>query len=258
MTESPAPMPPPLAFSDRAGVRLAYRHRTGTGPTLVFLPGYMSDMEGGKAVALDTWAAETGRAMLRLDYAGCGASEGAFRDGTLESWRDDVVQLVESVVEGPVVLIGSSMGGWLMLLAALAMTPRIAGMVGIAAAPDFTGWGFSDEKRATLARGETLEEASEYSDEPYVTTAAFWRSGEANRLLGGPIPLTCPVRLLHGQADTDVPWRVSVDLAAALTGSDVTVTLVKNGDHRLSRKEDIDRLIRTVSELCKQLEPNSP
>jgi pimeloyl-ACP methyl ester carboxylesterase len=257
MTEHPAHMPPPLAFSDRAGVRLAYRHRMGTGPTLVFLPGYMSDMEGGKAIALDAWAAESGRAMLRLDYAGCGDSGGDFRNGTLESWRDDVVHLVKTVVSGPVVLIGSSMGGWLMLLAALAMTPRVAGMVGIAAAPDFTGWGFSDEKRAVLARGETLEEASEYSADPYVTTAAFWRSGEANRLLGGTIPLECPVRLLHGQADADVPWRVSVDLAAALAGTDIAVTLVKDGDHRLSRQEDIRRLIRTVSELCEQLEPSA-
>ncbi|MBZ6377520.1 alpha/beta hydrolase [Pacificimonas flava] len=240
---------PELRFSTRAGTRLAYRHRTGAGPTIVFLPGYMSDMLGGKATALDTWAAETGRAMLRLDYAGCGESDGEFRDQTLDSWRDDVVHLVEELIDGPVLLVGSSMGGWLMLLAALALKDRVAGIVGIAAAPDFTGWGFTDEKRAVLAAGETLEEPSDYSDEPYVTTSAFWLSGERSRLLGRPIALTCPVRLLHGQADPDVPWDISLDLADALEADDVRITLIKDGDHRLSREEDIALLVRTVSDL---------
>ena len=123
--------------------------------------------------------------MLRLDYAGCGSSGGAFAEQTLESWRDDVLHLVDEVTQGPLILAGSSMGGWLMLLAALQRKQRIAGLVGIAAAPDFTGWGFGDEERAKLARGETLSEPSDYSDQPYITTAGFWRSGEANRLLGG-------------------------------------------------------------------------
>ena len=239
----------PLRHLERGGNRLAYRQRPGEGPTLVFLPGYMSDMEGGKATALDAWAAGEGRAMLRLDYAGCGASSGNFADQTLESWRDDVLHLIDHLTEGPLVLVGSSMGGWLMLLVALARPDRIAALVGIAAAPDFTGWGFSDAKRAVLARGETLAEPSDYSDEPYVTTAAFWRSGEANRLLGGEIPLDCPVRLIHGQADTDVPSDISLVLAGKLRSARVEVTLVKDGDHRLSREEDIARLIRIVSNL---------
>ncbi|MEE4351053.1 MAG: alpha/beta hydrolase [Pacificimonas sp.] len=246
MTE---PIEPELQFSERAGNRLAYRHRAGSGPTIVFLPGYMSDMTGGKAAALDAWAAKTGTAMLRLDYAGCGESGGDFREQTLESWRDDVLHLIDELVDGPFVLVGSSMGGWLMLLVALARPENVAAMVGIAAAPDFTGWGFPDAQRAVLASGETLEEHSDYSDEPYVTTSAFWLSGERNRVLGAAIPLDCPVRLLHGQQDADVPWNASLDLAEALTSSDVRVTLVKTGDHRLSREEDIALLIRTVSEL---------
>ena len=241
---------PELRFSERGSIRLAYRRREGRGPTLVFLPGYMSDMDGGKATALDAWAAEHGRPMLRLDYAGCGSSDGDFREQTLESWRDDAVHLIDELTAGPLILVGSSMGGWLMLLVALARKERVAGIVGIAAAPDFTGWGFSDEKRAVLARGETLEEPSDYSDEPYTTTAAFWRSGEANRLLGGEIALECPVRLLHGQEDPDVPWDISLALADALSSADVQTILIKDGDHRLSREEDIALLIRTVSELA--------
>ena len=241
---------PELRYTERAGTRLAFRYRAGRGPTLVFLPGYMSDMDGGKAAALDAWAAKGGRAMLRLDYAGCGSSGGAFAEQTLESWRDDILHLVDGVTHGPLILAGSSMGGWLMLLAALQRKQRIAGLVGIAAAPDFTGWGFGDEERAKLARGETLSEPSNYSDQPYITTAAFWRSGEANRLLGGRIALDCPVRLIHGQADPDVPWTISTELAGALGSADVQTLLVKDGDHRLSREEDIALLIRMVAELA--------
>ncbi len=250
-----------IQYSLRAGNRLAYRYRQAAPAaagrsTIVFLPGYMSDMEGGKAAALDRWAEATGNAMLRLDYAGCGVSEGAFAEQTLDSWRDDVLHLVGNVVRGPVLLVGSSMGGWLMLLVALALIEeagpeRIAGLVGIAPAPDFTGWGFSDADRARLARGETLSEPSPYSADPYITTAAFWLSGEANRLLGGDIAISCPVRLLHGQADPDVPWEISLQLAGKLASADVQVRLVKDGDHRLSRDQDIDMLIRTVSDLMK-------
>ncbi|MBV7255919.1 alpha/beta hydrolase [Pacificimonas sp. WHA3] len=242
-----------IRYLERDGKRLAYRHRSAaaqTGkPTIVFLPGYMSDMDGGKASALDDWAASTGTAMLRLDYSGCGASDGAFADGTLDSWRDDVLHLIEERIEGPVLLVGSSMGGWLMVLVAMAIPARVAGMVGIAAAPDFTAWGFSDRDRAKLARGETLSAPSEYFDEPYITTPGFWLSGEANRVLGGSIGLICPVRLLHGQSDSDVPWEISVQLAERLASPDVQVRLVKDGDHRLSRDQDIIMLLTTVAGL---------
>jgi len=249
----------PIQYLDRAArPRLAYRHVAGTsgaGPTIVFLPGYMSDMEGGKATALFDWAAVEGRACLLLDYAGCGASDGLFAEQDLLDWRGDILDLIDAKVAGPVILVGSSMGGWLMLLAALALVARdgparVAGLVGIAAAPDFTDWGFTaQEKAIILAEGELREETS-YSDQPYVTTRRFWQSGEANRLLEVPIALACPVRLLHGEADSDVPSAISLRLSAALTSDDVQVTLVKGGDHRLSRDGDIALLIDTVARLA--------
>ena len=231
------------------GLRLACRHRPGRGPTILFLPGYMSDMEGSKAVALDAWAEANGHAMLRLDYAGCGASDGAFAEGTLTGWRDDVLHLIDTRTEGPLLLVGSSMGGWLMLLVALARPDRVRGLVGIAAAPDFTEWSFSDADKARLIAEGRIEEPSDYSDQPYLTTCAFWESGQASLLLGGEITLDCPVRLLHGQADADVPWEVSLRLAAALRSADVQAILVKSGDHRLSRDCDIALLIATVERL---------
>lgn len=246
-------MTPPDFLATPDGTRLAYRHRAGRGPTLVFLPGYMSDMAGGKATALDAWAGEAGRAMLRLDYSGCGASGGAFAEGTLERWRDDVVRLIDAVVAGPVVLVGSSMGGWLMLLVALARPERVAGLVGIAAAPDFTEWGFDAAARARLLRDGRIEEPSEYSDTPYLTTLAFWRSGQENLLLGGEIAIDVPVRLLHGQRDEEVPFSVSLRLAERLRSADVQALLVKDGDHRLSRDADLALLIATVALLLESL-----
>ena len=235
------------------GLRLAFRHRKGTGPTIVFLPGYMSDMDGSKATALDAWAEQAGRAMLRLDYAGCGASDGRFADGTLTNWRDDVLHLIDRLVDGPVVLVGSSMGGWLMLLVALARPVKVVGLVGIAAAPDFTDWGFSEMEIARLRRDGRIEEQTVYSDDPYLTTLAFWKSGQANRLLGGPIAIDVPVRLLQGQKDADVPWETAPRLAVALRSADVQTILVKEGDHRLSREPDIALLIATVADLVERL-----
>lgn len=235
------------------GLRLAYRHRPGRGPTIVFLPGYMSDMEGGKATALDAWAEETGRAMLRLDYSGCGVSDGRFADGTIAIWRDDVLHLIDALVDGPALLVGSSMGGWLMLLVALARPGKVTGLVGIAAAPDFTEWGFSEDEKAALARDGRIEEPSEYSDEPYLTTLAFWESGQANRLLDGEIAFDGPVRLLQGQEDADVPWQTAIRLASALRSGAVQTILIKDGDHRLSRDGDIALLIATVEEILERL-----
>ncbi|MGE8142259.1 alpha/beta hydrolase [Novosphingobium sp. NPDC080210] len=231
------------------GRRIAFRHAPGTGPTLVFLPGYMSDMAGGKATAVFDWARAQGRACLLLDYSGCGESSGTFADGTLSRWREEVTTLIEAHCPGPVVLIGSSMGGWLMLLVALELQSRVAGLIGIAAAPDFTDWGFDAEQKALLASGETLFEDNPYGPEPTPTHAAFWQDGEWLRLLDSAITLDCPVRLLHGQADPDVPWQVSLRLAEALRSADVQVTLIKDGDHRLSRDADIALLLRTVAAL---------
>ena len=228
------------------------RRRDGRGPALLFLPGYMSDMDGGKATALDSWAAARGRAMLRFDYAGCGLSEGEFEAQTLAIWRDDSIAMIDSL-DGPVVLVGSSMGGWLMLLAALARPGRVAGLVGIAAAPDFTDWGFDEAQKRTLRETGLLEEPSPYGEAPYVTTRAFWESGEALRIMHAPLSIDCPIRLLHGQVDPDVPWTWSVEIARQARSADVQTILVKEGDHRLSRESDIALLVATVKNLMESL-----
>ncbi len=226
--------------------RLAYHHTQGTTPTIVFLPGYASDMTGSKAVALEAWAKAQGRAYLRFDYGGCGASEGKFEDQSLADWRDDALAMIDHAVEGPVVLVGSSMGGWIMLLAALARPERVQALVGIAAAPDFTDWGFSQEEKLYILQHGRLERPNPYGPQPTVYTRRFWQAGEANRLMHGAIGFDMPVRLLHGQRDPDVPWAQSVRLAELIRGEDVQVTLVKDGDHRLSRDADIALLVRTV------------
>ncbi len=238
-----------FAWLERGGRRLAYRHRPGRAPTLLFLPGYMSDMEGGKATALDSWAEQEGRAMLRFDYGGCGASGGEFEEQSLADWRDDVLAMIDAVADGPVVLAGSSMGGWLMLLAALARPERVGGLIGIAAAPNFTSWGFSDEQKRIIRERGRLAEPSPYGEQPYVTTRIFWEEGERLKLPDAPIPIRCPVRLLHGTEDADVPWRISLDLLERVRSEDARLTLVKGGDHRLSGPAEIGLLVRTVEEI---------
>lgn len=233
------------------GRQIAFRHTKGTGPTIIFLPGYMSDMAGGKATAVYDWAAAQGRACLLLDYSGCGQSSGNFADGSLSRWRDEVLALIKAQVTGPVVLVGSSMGGWLMLLIARAIPTRIAGLVGIAAAPDFTTWGYSEAQQAELAAGQTILEPNPYGPEPTPTHALFWADGQSQLQLDAPIPIPvdAPVRLLHGIEDADVPVAIGHRLLAALRSGDVQLTLVKGGDHRLSRDEDIALLLRTLAAL---------
>lgn len=231
------------------GRRIAFRFTPGAGPALVFLPGYMSDMAGSKAQSVFGWAAAQGRACLLLDYSGCGESEGEFRDGTLTRWREEVLALIEAHCPGPVVLVGSSMGGWLMLLAGLALGDRLAGLIGIAAAPDFTAWGYSDEQQAELLSGEVVLEENMYGPQPTPTFPGFWADGQAQLVLGSEIAIDCPVRLLQGQQDPDVPWQTALQLAAALRSADVQVVLVKDGDHRLSREQDIALLLRTIDTL---------
>jgi len=228
------------------GTRLAFRHRPGAGPTVVFLPGYMSDMGSTKAAALDEWAAACGLAYLRLDYSGCGASGGDFAEGTISRWTGDARAMIDAVTDESVVLVGSSMGAWIALRLALAMRDRVAAVVTIAGAPDFTDWGLdlTDADHAALARDGYVERPSAYG-EPYRYHAGLIADGAANRVLGGAIDIGCPVRLLHGQADPDVPWRLSLDVAQAVRSSSVQVVLVKDGDHRLSRPKDL-RLLATV------------
>ena len=227
------------------GRRIAFRLTQGTGPALVFLPGYMSDMVGSKAAALFAEAEAQGRACLLMDYSGCGASDGDFADGTLSRWRDEVLALIASYVAGPVVLAGSSMGGWLMLLVAARLKDRVAGMIGIAPAPDFTRWGYSEAQRAQMAAGETIYEPNPYGPDPTPTHAKFFADAECHLRLERDVNLTCPVRLIHGQRDEDVPWDTSLRLAATLRSDDIQVTLVKDGDHRLSRPSDI-ALIKAI------------
>lgn len=238
-----------MADQSPARPRLAYHLTPGEGPAILFLPGYASDMTGAKALAVEGWARTAGRTMLRFDYAGCGQSEGDFADQTLAGWLADVLAMIDQAVSGPVVLVGSSMGGWLMLLAARARPDRVVGLVGIAAAPDFTDWGFTVDQKMALLRDGRLERANPYGPEPTLYTRAFWQSGEAHRLLAAPIAFAGPVRLLHGQRDPDVPWHHSTHLAALLASDDVQTWLVKDGDHRLSREADIALLLRAVEDV---------
>lgn len=245
-----------LTRADRPALAWRRTAASGTGgPTIVFLPGYASDMAGSKATAVFDWAAKRGHHCVLFDYAGCGASDGAFGDQTLDDWLGDALAIIDALTTGPVLLIGSSMGGWIMLRAALARPNRIAALLGVAAAPDFTDWDFDAEQRAVLARDGRLFMANPYGPEPTLFTQALWRSGQASLLLNGPIAINCPVALLHGQADADVPATISLRLAELLCSATVEVILVKDGDHRLSRPHDIALLLTTVDRLFARMDP---
>jgi pimeloyl-ACP methyl ester carboxylesterase len=248
----------PPRYLEVPGRRLAYRKRLATdrtrdGAGILFLPGFRSDMAGTKATFLDAFCAERGLPYVRFDYSGHGASDGRFEDGTIGAWAADAIAVIDHVADGSLVLVGSSMGGWIMLLAALARPERIAGLVGLAAAPDFTEaliWNrLTDEERARLQDAGRLVTPSAYADEPTVITRALIEEGRRHLLLSAPVGIRCPVRLLHGMADPDVPHRLSLDLADRLAGDDVRVTLIKAGDHRLSRAEDLALLGATIEDL---------
>ncbi|MFQ5773422.1 MAG: alpha/beta fold hydrolase [Kiloniellaceae bacterium] len=217
----------------------------------------MSDMTGGKATALEAFAAARGQAFVRFDYLGHGASSGRFEDGTIGRWAEDATAVLDALSEGPQILVGSSMGGWIMLLVALARPRRVAGLVGVAAAPDFTEtlmWrAYSPEIRATLERDGLYYEPSQYGEEPYPITMRLIEEGRRHLLMDGPIPIACPVRLIHGTADPDVPYALSLELMERLESDDVEVTLVKGGGHRLSEPEDLARLTRVVGALSDRL-----
>ena len=231
------------------GIKLAYRLRPGRTPTIVFLPGYASDMDGAKALALDAFARERGQAMLRFDYAGTGLSDGTFDHGTLAGWIDDALLLIDRLTAGPLILAGSSMGGWIALHVALRRPDRVAALCGIAAAPDFTEWGYSDADKRRLADYGRLEQPNPYGGDPQVTTRGFWESGQALQLLDGPIDIACPVRLVHGERDADVPVDIALRLMRQLRSGDVQLTLVKEGGHRLSEPNEIAAILRTVAAL---------
>ncbi len=248
----------PEILSRDDGANIAYYRIPGKSPGVVFLTGFKSDMTGGKALALEDLCLRRGQAFLRFDYSGHGASGGAFEDGTIGEWAGDAIAALDELSEGPQVLVGSSMGGWIMLLAALARSERIAGLVGTAAAPDFTEDlmpdEFSAEQKSQLESQGFTEVPNCYDDEPYKITQALLDDGRDHLLLRSEIPLDCPVRLIHGTSDEDVPWQTSQKIADRLRSSDVEILFVKNGDHRLSEPHDLERLWRTVERLLDQLE----
>ena len=257
MTDFPIPDPAPLAYFDPGdGRKIAYRQRAKhpeiTGPTLLFLPGYGSDMEGTKAVEIDRFAAIAGLAFLRFDHSGTGSSGGDFADGTLTRWLDEVVSAIDLLVDGPVLLIGSSMGGWLALHAALKRPDRVAAIVGIAAAPDFTDWGYTPEQRQSLIETSRFETPNADGGAPLVTHARFVESGAALRMLHSPILIDCPVRLIHGDKDEDVPVGVAFKLLESIHSGDVQLLVVKQGGHRLSQPHEIEALMRTIAVLAER------
>ena len=248
--------PPPPSLLEREGREtIAYRAMAGSAPGVMFCGGFMSDMTGTKATALEAHCRRTGRAFVRFDYSGHGASGGAFRDGTIGAWRDDAMAALDRVASGPQVLVGSSMGGWIVLLLALARPERVAGLVGVAAAPDFTEdliWStLDDEGRRTLAETGEIVMPCDYGDDPYPITMGLIEEGRDHFLLRAPIALRRPIHLLQGMRDEDVPWRTALRIAEQVESEHVVVELIKDGDHRLSRDEDLARLTAAVDEIAR-------
>ena len=258
MTQIPIPEAAPLAYFDPGdGRKIAYRLRPAdprvTGPTLVFLPGYGSDMDGTKALQIDGYAAAAGLAYLRLDYSGTGSSGGDFADGTLVRWLDEVVSMIDLLIEGPVLLVGSSMGGWIALHVALQRPGRVAAIVGVAAAPDFTDWGFTPEQRQSLLTNSRFERLNADGGPPLVTHARFVESGASLRMLHNPIAIDCPVRLIHGDKDEEVPVGVAFKLLDSIHSGDVQLHLIKQGGHRLSQPHEIEAMLRAIAVLAEKL-----
>ncbi len=254
MTDAPSPE----VFRREGGATIAYHSTPGKLPGVVFLGGFRSDMTGGKALALERFCRQGGRAFLRFDYFGHGESSGTFTEGTIGLWADDAVAALDALTDGPQVLVGSSMGGWIMLLAALRRPQRVAGLIGIAAAADFTEtlmWErFTAAQKAALDRDGVVHVPNDYEDEePTPITRALIEDGRKHLLLGAPIGLRCPARLIHGLEDPDVPWHTSRRIAERLEGDDVEVILVKKGGHRLSEPEDLERLTRALEALLARI-----
>jgi pimeloyl-ACP methyl ester carboxylesterase len=238
------------------GTSLAYSHLPGSEPGILFCAGFNSDMQGNKALGLEDWCRGQGIQFTRFDYYGHGESDGAMEQGTIGRWRDDALAILDSVTTGPQLIVGSSMGGWIMLLAALARPDRITGLVGIAAAPDFTqsllAQRLDDQQRRQLEETGFCDMPNDY-DEPYRISRQLLDEANDHLLLGRSIDVDVPVRLLHGQRDADVPWENALAIARQLGSADVEVQLIKSGDHRLSEPVDIRRLIATVAALRHQM-----
>lgn len=244
---------PPSILTREDGATIAYHRRRGRGPGVIFLGGFMSDMTGTKAVALDRFCESRGQAFLRFDYFGHGQSSGAFADATVSRWRDDALAVFDALTDGPQILVGSSLGGWIMLLLAAARPQRIKALIGIGAAPDATEdlmWAqFPPAVRQTIERDGSARIPSAYSEQGYLITRKLIDDGRQHLIMRSAIPFDGPVRLLHGMRDDDVPWQRSLALAERLAAADVRITLVKDGDHRLSRDADLAMLMRTLAAL---------
>lgn len=239
------------------GDRIAYHYSPGSSPGVIFLHGLMSDMEGSKALALETYCKIKGIAYLRFDCQGHGKSNGLFKDGSLSRWSEDACFVLDILTTGPQVLVGSSMGGWNMLLSALKRPERIAALLGIAAAPDFTEDlmknDLSLEEKATIEKEGYVETPCDYGDDPYIISKTLLDDGAQNLVLRDPIKLDMPVRLIHGMKDIDVPWQTALRLQEMITSTDVEIQFVKNGDHRLSEDHDLLRLTNTLDALLAQI-----
>ncbi len=243
----------PATLTRQDGATIAYHRLAGSGPGVVFLAGFRSDMTATKALYLEDYCRRRGQAYLRFDYFGHGASSGGAAAGTIGRWSEDAIAVLNSLTEGPQVLVGSSMGGWIMLLAALARPFRVHALVGIAAAPDFTEDLVSPRldpaQQRQLRDTGTVTLPSEYDPDGYTYRLSLFEDGKRHLVMRRIIDLDCPVRLLHGMSDASVPWQTSLSLAERLASRDVVVTLVKDGDHRLSREADLERLGRTLDDL---------
>ncbi|MDP6572137.1 MAG: alpha/beta hydrolase [Rhodospirillales bacterium] len=258
---TPADTAPRILTRDD-GATIAYHVTPGKAPGVVFLTGFMSDMTGGKALALEAFCRARGQAFLRFDYTGHGASSGAFEDGTIGRWADDTLTALDKLCEGPQVLVGSSMGGWIMLLAALWRPRRVAGLLGIATAADFTvdlvPRGLTEEQKTALERDGVVYVPSDYGPEPTPLTKKLLEDGSNHLVLRDDIALDVPVRLIHGMKDPDVPWETAMRIADRLRSRDVEITLVKDGDHRLSEPADLERLCATLDALLGHIEDTPP
>ena len=247
---------PDLAYFDPGdGRRIAYRQRGAKAgsPTVLFLPGYASDMEGTKAEAIDAFCAARGVGCMRFDYSGTGSSGGKFEVGTLARWLEEVLAAIDLLTDGPLILAGSSMGGWLALHAALKRKDRAKALLGIAAAPDFTNWGYTGEEKEALVRDGKLEQPNPYGPEPSVTWRGFWESGQAHLLLYSPIDLTIPIRLVHGEQDPEVPMGVPIKLMADLRSADVQLRVIKGAGHRLSEPHEVHAILVELHGLMEQI-----
>ncbi len=251
-------MTPTETLLTNYGARLAYHRSPGRSPGVIFLTGFMSNMTGDKATRLEAHLKQRGNAYLRFDYRGHGQSSERFEQGCISDWCTDALAALDLLTEGPQVLVGSSMGSWIAFLTAMKRPDRIAALLGVASAADFTdslpARHLNPQQQQQLQKNGRVQVSSDYDQPPYVITQRLLDDGRQNRLLHRPIALDIPVRLIHGMSDEDIPWQTSLKISEQLSGNDVETLLIKAGDHRLSSAQDLDRLCRVLDDLLDQLE----